>query len=522
MRRLVLIAIVAQAFASVTLVTDHCGNDRSGTNAAEAKLSPTFVASGSFGKICDYKVDGDVYAQPLYLSGVTGITGTAGATDILVVATMHNSLYLFDASNCGPPIWRTNFGANQAANSFPGISGALWYNRELGCRGTPAIDPVGKFIYSVCSTATTWVLRKTDLTNGTTSASVTVTATVSGVTFCPLCQDALSGMTLANGNVYATFSSMLDQTDHGEWYGWVMGYAQSDLSSVGTFCTTCAGGNGQGGIWQDGGGPSVDGSGNLYVVTGNGVGTPAAGNLNEAVVKLSSTLSLVDWYAPSNYATLNTNDWDMSTGRAILVPGTNVLVFGAKDFNVYSLNTGCLGNLGGTNNGCTAPQVFVTGSTGSPSQHQGIYGGVFVPGLHKGFFPNTAGAVYGFSISGSTWNTTPAATSANTYEFPGAQLSASCFADNTNCIVWGTVPVSGSAFQSMQPSKLVAFNPSDLSEYWSSTGKTADAVGGSLSKLTTPTIANGRVYVGTVGSNETVGATVSMYGDLRFRHILIG
>lgn len=512
LRRWVLLALLPSLLlAAVVLFTDHYGNARLGTDDVELGLSPSAVTSPNFGKICSYNVDGGVIAQPLYIPSVSGVTGQSGAVNLLVLATQHGSLYAFSADSCGSAIWRTNFGAVQAANSYPGLMGDLIYQRENGCKGTPAIDTAAAVIYAVCSTDTTWVLRKLNLKTGAQISSAEITGTVAGTTFCPLCQQNSAGVTLANGYSYVTFGSMADQTNHGSWYGWVFAY-NSALSQVGSFCTTCArGGGGGGGIWQSGGGLSVDASGNLYAITGNGGGTPSANNLCLAVVKLSPTLNLIDWYAPSDYDTLNSNDWDMSTGRPMLIPGTSLLVFGAKDFNVYSLNTGCLGNIGGTHNSCTAPQKFVTGSA-SVSDHQGIYGCLYIPGLQKGYFPNTAGHIYAFALSGSTWNTTPVV-SAGTYEFPGSQMVASCNG-SSSCVIWGTMPVDTSALFVAQPAKLVAFNPTTLAEYWTSVTRSSDAVG-TLPKLTVPTVANGKIYVGTLDS------TVVVYGPNQINHLII-
>jgi len=505
--------------ATVTLLTDHYTNARLGTNDFETFISPATVTSANFGKLCTYSVDGDVYAQPLYVPNVSGVTGQSGAVNLLVVATMHSSLYAFNADKCGAPIWNTNFGTNQAPNSYVNTMGDGIYNRETGCKGTPIIEPSGQMIYSVCSTATTWVLRKTNLLDGTQVANVIITGTVSGITFCPLCQQNTAGATLSNvafpaspGRIYVSFGSMFDDASRGSWYGWVFAYDAS-LSQTAVFCTTCAGGQAKGGVWQAGGGLSVDLSGNLYAITGNGGGTPAAGNLCLSVIKLSPALALLDWYSTSDYSTYNTNDWDLSSGRPMLIPGTSLVVFGDKNYALTSLNTACMGNIGGTNNGCTAPQTFATGAASGPSDHRGIYGGVYIPGLHEGFFPNTTGSVYAFSLTGSTWNTTPVISS-GTYQFPGSQMMASCN-NGSACIVWGTMPVSGDALLTPRAAKLVAFNPTTLDEYWSSTGRAGDAVG-TLAKLTIPTVANGKIYVGTLDQ------TVVVYGPNLVNHILIG
>ena len=509
MRRLLWLLVPA-AFCTVVVFTDHYTNSRLGTNDVETAITPTNTAAAQFGKSCTYSTDGGVYSQPIFIPAVSGVTGYSVPVNLLIVSTQNGSLYAFNADKCGTAIWTVNFGAVQAAGSYPGSMGSLIYDRQNGCKGTPAVDTVNGVVYVVCSTATNWVLHRRKLQTGGTYAgppglgtdNQTITATVNSVTFCPLCQQNSAGVTLANGNVYVSFGSMSDGTNHGNWYGWVMSYGTDvNMNQLAAFCTTCGNASGGGGIWQSGGGLSVDDSGNLYAITGNGSGTPAVGNLCLSVIKLDSSLNVLDWYAPTDYSTYNSRDWDMSAGRPMLIPSTNLLVFGSKDFNVYSINRTCMGNIGGAQNGCTAPQVFATGTQGAITDHQGIYGCLYVPGLHRAYFPNTNGNVYGFSLSGSTWNTTPTV-SANTYEFPGSQMVASCNG-STNCVIFGTMPIASSSLFSAQPAKLVAFNPSTLAEIYSSTGRTTDAVG-TLAKLTVPTVANGRVYVGTLDNTVVV------------------
>jgi len=504
MKKLVLY-LIAPCLLAIVVATDHYSLLRLGTNSTETSLTPTSFSS-NFGKLCSYTTDGAVYSQPLYIPAVSGVTGQSGPVNLLVVSTMNGSVYAFNADACGAAIWTRNFGAVQAASSYPGTLGGLIYNRQLGCKGTPAVDTTTNVVYFVCSTATTWVLRRVALVSGQDypvppspgNSSITITGTVNAVTFCPLCQQNSAGVTITQGHVYVSFGSMNDQTNHGNWYGWIFAYSTGDMSQTAVLCTTCSNASGGGGVWQAGGGLSVDASGNIYAITGNGSSTPGAGNYTMCLLKLDTSLNVLDWYAPSDYANMNTNDQDLASGRPMLIPGTDLVVFGAKDFNVYSVHSSCLGNIGGTQNGCTAPQVFIT-QGGITTTHDGIYGCLYVPGLHVGFFPNTSRHIYAFTLTGSTWNTTPSVISSANYEFPGAQMTASCNG-STNCIVWATAPLAAGGQFTAQQAKLVALNPSDLTEYWSSTTRTTDAVG-TLAKLTIPTVANGKVYVGTLDNS---------------------
>src|SRR5438093_6490380 len=101
---------LAPAVAQVNVLTYHNNNARTGENLNETLLTPANVNSNTFGKLFTYSVDGYVYAQPLYVSGLN-IPGQ-GIHNVLFIATEHNTVYAFDAdSNAGPAgglLWRTN------------------------------------------------------------------------------------------------------------------------------------------------------------------------------------------------------------------------------------------------------------------------------------------------------------------------------------------------------------------------------------------------------------------------------
>ncbi len=87
--------------AQVNVVTANGGNDRTNANLQEGQLSPATVGAATFGKLATFPVDGQVYAQPLYASGLA-IPGV-GTRNVLFVATMHNSIYAFDADSTSSP-----------------------------------------------------------------------------------------------------------------------------------------------------------------------------------------------------------------------------------------------------------------------------------------------------------------------------------------------------------------------------------------------------------------------------------
>ena len=478
--------------ASVPLV--HYLSSQVGVNASEYALTPAKVQAGVFRKVASYTVDGHVFAQPLYVPSVP----LAGKLyDLLIVASMHDTVYAFDANATGSAaLWTVSVGTSRT--SYP--DSPTLYGAESGCLSTPVVDPAAKLLYVSCTVSTPNVkLAKIDLTSGSILSSVIVSASVPGtgdpggsdcvsggvLSFCPEWEIQRPGLTLANGIVYLGFGSYND--DH-PWHGWLIGYRASDLSQAGAWCASP---NGYGGaVWNAGMAPAVDGAGNVYAVTGNGDYDGTA-NFGESIVKLSPTLAVLDWFTPANWSTLNNNDQDLGSSGAMLIPGTALAAWGAKDGNVYSVNTGCMGHLGGTVGGCTAPQVFQAVSPTCTSDC-GIYGGaVFFGGT--GYFPNVAQHVYAFSLTGSTWSKSSVAQSVS-YAFPGATMAISA-GGTSNAIVW-TVTVGASNETSLRPGTLRALSPSDLSEWWDSDTTGHDSLG-TASKFSPPTVANGRVYVAT-------------------------
>src|SRR4051812_6220795 len=102
---LLLLALPLFAQTKVDILTQHNDFDRTGHNPREMVLTPDAVKK-SFGKLFDLEVDAQIYAQPLIVSGLT-IAGKS--RDVVIVATMNNTLYYFDA-NSGTALWSRNFG----------------------------------------------------------------------------------------------------------------------------------------------------------------------------------------------------------------------------------------------------------------------------------------------------------------------------------------------------------------------------------------------------------------------------
>lgn len=494
MRYFILFLMSVATWAQSNVLTANYGNDRTSATLQERVLNTSSVARG-FGKVGSLPVDGQVYAQPLYVSGVA--FPSAGTHNVVLLATQHNSVYLYDADSVASPLllWHVNLGPSVPSTTFPDFTDV---KPEIGILSTPVIDAqlaVAYVVsYSLENGALVYRLHALDLTtghemlNGPTVISAGVNGTGAGsnngvVTFDPAMHLQRPGLLLANGAVYLAFGSHADASP---WHGWVLSYSASDISAqLGVYNVTP---NGLGGsVWQSGRGLAADASGNIYAITGNGDhdGTPT---LAESFIKLSGAApALTDSYTPANAQWLSDQDYDLSAGVAI-VPGTHLLIGGDKLGQLYLVNGDSMS---------TGPQVF-----------QGVqWGGIF----NMAVWSRTDGAYVYVQEQGSVlkcyqivngqFNTTPvfASTARADSPYGGIMLSANGSLAGTG-ILWETTV--NKSF-STRPGTLHAFDATNLNELWNSDMNAGDALG-TFAKFVSPTVANGMVYVPTFSNSVTV------------------
>jgi hypothetical protein len=456
----------------------------------ELTLTPANVNASTFGLLHTISADGgQIYAQPLFVQGVTIGTGTY---DLLIVSTMNNTIWAFDA-NSYRLIWKKSLGPTWTGYpNYSGSENSFYPNTPMGCVSTPAVDRANALLYSVCPTSSpAWVLRKINLTNGAILANVSISGQVPGtgdtgdtiidgqLQFLPAQHLQRPGLVLANGNIYIAFSSFSDEHP---WHGWLFAYSQSSLSQVAVWCSTPNGYGG--GIWLTGDAPAVDASGDLYLSTGNGDYNGTT-NFADSVLKFSSTLSVLDWFTPSNYADMESNDWDATSGQ-VMLPGDGNVLAADKNFREYVLSTSCMGHLQGTS---CSPQLVSIPTTSCPLNNCGIYGGLLYN--KTVFIPENAGPVFSYSYSGQLAASPTAQTSAS-FGHPGARMALSVNGSQ-NAVLWA-VTASSSAFDTAQPGILRAFNPATLSELYNSTTNPGDTLG-TFAKMNIPVIEGGKVFV---------------------------
>ena len=206
----------------IDVVTYHNDVARTGQNLSETILTPSNVNVNTFGKLASFPVDGQVYAQPLYLSNVT-IPGQ-GTHDVLYVATENDSVYAFDAIT-GAQLWQVSvLGAGEMASDD---LGCLDLSPEVGVTATPVIDrtrgPNGAIYVVAKSKDNSQYYQRLHALDITTGAELfggptTIQASYPGtgdnssdgsVIFNPLYYKERAALLLNNGQVYTGWASLL-------------------------------------------------------------------------------------------------------------------------------------------------------------------------------------------------------------------------------------------------------------------------------------------------------------------------
>jgi hypothetical protein len=494
------------------VLTYHNDNLRTGQNLHETILTTANVNSSTFGKLFSLPVDGPIFAQPLYMPGVT--VGTH-VHNLVFVATEHDSVYAWDADTASTtPVWHTSF-INPAAGvtAIPcgeaaGGNCATIYP-EFGITGTPVIDSSTGTLYVVAATkevgstpSYVYWLHALSIVTGQEKfgGPVEIQATSGSVTFLPKQHLQRPGLLLVNGVVYIGFGSHGDMSP---WYGWLLGYNASTLQRVMVFNTAPT--NGEGAIWQSGCGPAADGSGNIYFNTGNGPFDVNTGgrDYGDSIVKLNSSGTVLDYFTPYNQATLDASDADVGSSGLVLLPdqtGTyaHVLIGAGKQGVIYSVNRDGMGkyNAASNHNIQSLAGLSSSGLFGSPAYWNGNV-----------YFAAWDDYVRAFQVTNGMVAQT--SHSSITLAFPGATPSVSSNG-TSNGIVWiiqENVP-NDTVLTNPPTAVLRAYDATNLAiELYDSTLAGTRDTAGKAVKFAVPTVANGKVYVG--NSNQ-----VTVYGLL--------
>ena len=487
---------------------------RTGQNLTETTLTAANVNSTSFGLLCNLSVDGKVDAQPLYLSQLT-IKGAAH--NVLFVATEADSVFAFDADTGGNPLWQVSL--LPSGQTLSDAHGCDQVTPNIGITSTPVIDRsagTNGILYVVAmskdsSSAYHHRLHALDITTGAEMfngpVEIAATYTAPGnvtATFQPGQYEERAALLLSQGIVYTSWTSHCDIPPYG---GWIMGYNQATLAQVSALSIAPNSSSGPS-IWMAGGGPGVDSTGNIYLLSANGMfettldanGFPNRQDYGNSFLKLApgaGSLTVADYFTMFNEVDESNADGDLGSGGEMLLPdltdSTNTvrhLVIGAgKDGNIYVVNRDSMGKYNPSGN-----NIWQQLSNALP-------GGVFsTPGYFNGtvYYGDSQGTLKAFPITNAKLATTPASQSVTQFTFPGASPAVSANG-TSNAIVW--------AHENTSTAVLHAYDATNLAHELYNSNQAANHRDqlGTGNKFITPTIADGKVFVGTQNSVAVFG-----------------
>jgi hypothetical protein len=497
---------------AIDVATYHNDIGRTGQNTNEVVLTHTNVNSTTFGKVGFFAVDGLVDAQPLYLSNVA-IPGK-GTHDVLYVVTEKDSVYAFDATT-GDVLWHVS--ALLAGETFSDERGCSQVTPNIGITSTPVIDrtrgPHGA-IYVVAMTKDSTGkyhqrLHALDVTTGAElfGGPTTIQATYPGtgpnstganVVFDPGQYKERAGLLLLNGVIYTAWAS---HCDFNPYNGWVMGFNASTLAMTSVVNVTPNGT--EGAVWMSGAGLAADSTGNIYFLDGNGTfdpsldarGFPSQGDFGNGFLKISTTggLAVADYFEMANQSNENSTDEDLGSGGALVIPdftdtggALHHLAVGAgKDGNIYVVNRDSMGKF-------TAP-----GNNAYQEIDGVLSGGIYsMPAYFNNtiYFGPVGNSIMAFGIANALFSTTPTSQTGSNFSYPGATPGISANG-TTNAILWAVENTGSGGGGGL--AVLHAYDAANLATelYNSNQAGTRDHFADN--KFITPTIANGKVYLGT-------------------------
>jgi hypothetical protein len=529
----VLVISAGRLTAQTNIVTQHYDIARSGANTTETILTPARVDGLTFGKLFRYSVDAPVYAEPLYVAGITMGAGTpqAGTVhNVVFVATENDSIYAFDADSISganaDPLWQVTLldaahGAAAGATPVPsGDVSTADIHPLIGITGTPVIDLATRTLYVVGKTlegsAFVQRLHALDITTGREkfNGPVALSGEVSGsgngssggvLHWDPKWENQRPGLLELNGILYIGFAA---HGDNGPWHGWLLAYHAATLTQTGVWCASP---NGLGaGIWMSGAGlaadvPSGHPYGRMFVATGNGDYTASAPYSNtfdygDSIVRLDLTggvPTVSGEFTPHDQATLNSEDRDVASGGVLILPDQTTgehlheLVQVGKDGVVHLVDRETPGEYSTTADNIVEEIADETSGLWS------------MPAYWNGnvYFGGQSSSLKAFSLTSGLLSTTPTSSSTVTFGYPGATPVVSSDG-TTNGIVWA---VRTDEFDSAGPAVLYALDAGNLAtQLYVSDQYPFDAAGPAV-KFVVPTVANGKVYVGTAGEVDVYG-----------------
>jgi len=488
---------------------------RSGQNLTESTLTLANVTASSFGLLRILPVDGKVDAQPLYVSQLS-VSGSMH--NVVFAATENDSVYAFDADT-GSILWQVSLLA--AGETVSDVRDCNQVVPQIGVTSTPVIDRSAGthgtlFVVAMSKDAASNYhqrLHALDLTSGAellggpTEISATSPTAAGGVAMFAAGQyEERAALLLLNGTVYTSWTSHCDIAPY---FGWIIGYSESTLSQSAVLNVAPNSSGGGPSIWMSGGGPAADSEGNIYLLTANGVfettldanGFPNQQDYGNSFLKLSTaggSLSVADYFTMYNEIAESSADEDLGSGGEMLLPdltdSTNTvrhLVIGAgKDGNIYVVNRDSLGKFNASGNS----QIWQQVSSAVPA---GVWA---TPAYFNGtvYYGDMGSTLKAFTIANAKLSATPQSQTSLQFTYPGTAPSVSANG-TSNAIVW--------AHENSNPAVLHAYDATNLAHelYNSNQASGNRDQFGAGNKYITPTVADGKVFVGTTSGVAVFG-----------------
>jgi outer membrane protein assembly factor BamB len=512
---------------------------RTGWDPNEPTLTPAAVKGGSFGQTFSTAVNGSVFGQPL----VVGST--------VIAATENNWVYGLNAAT-GAVLWQTFLGTPYNITWCKDIV------PNIGVTSTPVYDPSSGRVYVLAlvhEASWQWHLFGIDVSTGAISYKQRIAGHPTNdksLTLSPLNQGQRSSLLLMNGWVYASFAS---HCDFRSYTGYVAGFNVASTASTArtTLWTDEADVSYvKGGIWQSGGGLMSDGSGRIFVTSGNGIspapgpGNKPPGELAESVIRLgvnntTGALSAQDFFSPGNAPKLDASDTDFGSGGPTGLPfGTatypDEVTQEGKDGRIFVLDRD---DLGGREQGPGNTDQFL--AMGGPYAGQWGHPAFFAdtPTLTTADAPTSNDYMvsigrndfmrefkFGISASGDKPTFTDVANSSFALAFSsGSPAITSNGTDATTGLIWEVHSNGGSGSGGYLGAWQLLPVPRSgggvkISEIWA-------APIGTASKFSVPATNNGMVYVGTrdghvFGFGLTGGAALARSESAQFADTPVG
>jgi hypothetical protein len=516
---LCILSLLAGAAASpAQITTSQVNNDRTGANLRETILTPRNVNSRQFGKLFTLPVDGDVYAQPLFVPGVE-IPGH-GRHDVLYIATEHDTVYAFDAYTPAAPLWQTSLLKEGETPVAEEDVQCFFIRPDIGITSTPVIDLKTGTLYVLARTRRRNVVSSNDfhqrlhalaITTGVEkfAGPVEIHASVPGrgdgsrngqVAFDPLRENPRAALLLANNAVYLSWASSCDV---GPYHGWIMAYNAQTLEQRAVLNVSPDADDS--GIWASDTGLAADSSGFVYAATGNGRFDVSKGgrDYGDTLLKLNGNdLSIADYFTPFDADQLNADDNDLGSGGPMLLPNqphapAHVALIGGKAPTLYLVNLDRMGH-------------FQTGSDSHAIQTLPTKGGIYGSSAywnHTVYVLADSDALRAYDMV----NGRLVHKAASTFTLRDHAATPTVSANgNKDGIVW--VVSSKSWNGAPRPAVLHAVDASDVTrELYNSDQNSARDRAAVGMRFNIPTIANGHVYIG-------ARREVDVYGELPAPH----